>query len=331
MADLGILKPYDLRQIWTYEDRHFTVWLCDNLERLGLALGMSLELRQREKPVGPFSLDILAHDTMRDRPVVIENQLEQTDHDHLGKLITYAAGLDASSMIWVSPTFRDQHRAALDWLNNHTDEFIEFFGVELEAMQIDDSRPALNFKVVAFPNNWQKSLIGQRSDAISNERRAYFYQFNEALVNAVRLMKDLGPPSPPTGRYEFGIQRTHGGIRYGTAFSRSVLRAGIWIVLADRNVNRRVFEILRAERNEIETELGSQLNWDFVPDRHGQVVTLDRGDVNRDDQTQVAPLAKWAAETLSRLRAVLEPRLDVAVPEATRSVESSTDGTASRE
>lgn len=325
MIDLGVLRPYDLRQIWKYEDRHFTVWLYDNMERLGTALGMSLEARRREQAVGPFSLDILAHDTSRDRPVIIENQLEQTDHDHLGKLITYAAGLEASAIIWVSPMFREQHRAALDWLNNHTDDHIEFFGVAVEAVQIDDSKPAVNFKVIASPNSWQKSFVGQRNDATLDERSAYFYQFNEALMNALREGRAFRQPPAPTPRYETFIQRTHGGVRYGTAFSRNALRAGIWIDLPDAEVNRRIFEMLQATRSEIEGALGAPLQWDFVQARHGQIVMLVQENVNRDDATQIPELAKWGADTLSKLRSVLEPRLDAIVPEALRSGPASAD------
>lgn len=318
MADLGILKAYDLRQIWTYEDRNFTVWLCDNLERLSDALGMTLELQQREKAVGPFSADVLAHDAFRDRYVVIENQLEQTDHDHLGKLITYAAGLQASAIVWISAQFREQHRAAIDWLNNHTDESIEFFGVVLEAVQIDDSKPAVNFRVVASPNNWQKSFVGRRGEAPDDDRLMYFYQFNEVVLDELQQIGSFDRLPAPTARYEVTFQRTHRGIAYMTLFSRTALRVAVSIAFSDTNTTRRVFELLQADRTAIEAAMGSSLNWDFVADRRRQIISLDRSGVNRDDEAEIPALAKWAADALSRFKNVLEPRLAVIVPQATQ-------------
>lgn len=309
MAELGDLKPYDLRRVWQYEDRHFTVWLADNLHRLGKVLQMSLDFRERERSVGPFSLDILAHDTIRDRPVVIENQLQATDHDHLGKLITYAAGIDARAIVWIAASFRDQHRAAIDWLNAHSDETVDFFGVELEAVQIDDSRPAVNFKVVASPNSWQRALSDQRSDVPNDSRRLFFYQFNEAMLSELRAMGTFNSLPSASDRYELVIQRTHGGIRYGTAFSRSTLRVCIWIVAGDREVNRQIFDALRSDAIGLEASVGQPIQWDYNADRLGQILTVNRTGVERDDAGTIPAVARWAAETLTRLKAALNPRL----------------------
>jgi hypothetical protein len=115
MADLGTLVRQDPRNVWPSEPANFTPWLADHLDRLGEALGMELELVRRESSIGEFSIDILARDLGQNRYVVIENQLEVTDHTHLGQTITYAAGVEAGVVVWVSPEFREEHRAALDW------------------------------------------------------------------------------------------------------------------------------------------------------------------------------------------------------------------------
>lgn len=147
-----IERIVDLRATWPNEAQYFTPWLADNIGELGKVLGMDLELKGTEAAVGSYFLDILATDLNSRRPVIIENQLEATDHGHLGQLLTYAAGFDAGVVVWVTRDFRDEHRQALDWLNQRTDENTEFFGVVVELWRIGDSLPAPHFNLVAVPN-----------------------------------------------------------------------------------------------------------------------------------------------------------------------------------
>ena len=137
-VDLGKIEQVDVREIWDKEDTDFTPWLAqkENIERLGLALGIDLIAEAEEKEVGPFRADILCKDEATDEWVLIENQLERTDHKHLGQLLTYATGLDAVSVVWIAKEFSDEHRATLDWLNKITDEKHNFFGVKIEILKI---------------------------------------------------------------------------------------------------------------------------------------------------------------------------------------------------
>ena len=159
-SKLGRLERVELREAWQSEPADFTPWLAEeqNLKLLGETLGMSLQLEAVEKNVGPFSADILCKEPQTEQWVLIENQLEQTDHTHLGQIITYSAGLNAVSVIWIAAKFVEEHRAALDWLNEITTEATNFFGVEVELWRIGDSPFAPKFNLVSKPNAWSKQI-----------------------------------------------------------------------------------------------------------------------------------------------------------------------------
>jgi hypothetical protein len=142
---------------WAHEALNFTPWLAENLTLLGHELGLALEIQKREHAVGRYSLDLLLEDSLG-RVVIVENQFGQTDHDHLGKLLTYSAGTEADVVIWIAEAFTQEHMAALEWLNDSTVEEVGFFGVELEVLRIDNSRPAPHFRVVVRPNDWVKRV-----------------------------------------------------------------------------------------------------------------------------------------------------------------------------
>ena len=164
MAEIATLKKINLRDVWK-EEGQFSDWLAENLSRLGDELGMALERSEREKAVGPFSADIICADQISKFDVVIENQFTHTDHDHLGKMITYASDLQSQIIIWVAPRFRDEHRSAIDWLNDISGPETGFFGVVLEVFQISDSAYAPHFDIVARPNDWQRQV--KRSSSTS--------------------------------------------------------------------------------------------------------------------------------------------------------------------
>jgi hypothetical protein len=187
---LGRLERIELRAGWPHEAASFTPWLAqtENLRLLGETLGLTLEPEGTEMSVGPFRADILCRDVGQDRLVLIENQLEQTDHTHLGQTLTYTAGLNASVVIWVAKSFTEEHRAALDWLNDATDQRFHFFGVEVELWSIGGSLPAPRFNVVVKPNDWSRtvsraarSVQSGEITELGQERLAYWTAFRQTL------------------------------------------------------------------------------------------------------------------------------------------------------
>ncbi|MBI3313213.1 MAG: DUF4268 domain-containing protein [Candidatus Omnitrophica bacterium] len=172
---LGKLKKIDLRVVWEHEALSFTKWLSreENLELLGEELGISIKLLKTEANVGSFNVDILAEEEGSDRKIIIENQLETTNHDHLGKLITYASGIDAEVIIWIFKEIREEHRRAIDWLNEHTDESIDFFAVKMEAWKIGDSLPAPKFQIISNPNDWAKIAKAKTEESRLTDTKLY--------------------------------------------------------------------------------------------------------------------------------------------------------------
>ena len=173
---LGRLSRVDVREVWLREAVGFTPWLAqeENLQLLAETINMQLVLEAKEKPVGMFRADIIARDVYTGHPVLIENQLERTDHGHLGQLLTYAAGLKAMSIVWVSTLFTDEHRAALDWLNEITSSSMAFYGLEMELWQIDDSAIAPKFNLVSKPNMFSKQV--SRANQARLDKAAFIRQ-----------------------------------------------------------------------------------------------------------------------------------------------------------
>ena len=184
---LGKLVEVDIRNVWKHEQYDFSKWLAseENINELGNTLNLTLTDVETEKFVGNYRCDILCKDEITGKVVLIENQLEPTNHDHLGKIITYASGLDASVVVWIVASAREEHASAIEWLNKHTDDDVSFFLVEIHAYKIGDSEPAPQFKIIEQPNDFVKSVkaISKNSYISDTEKKRleFWTQFNEVL------------------------------------------------------------------------------------------------------------------------------------------------------
>lgn len=307
MSKFGELKTLPLRELWPNEASNFTPWLAANIEALGKALGLELELTEREASVGDFSLDLLAKDLGSSRIAIIENQLTQTDHDHLGKLLTYAAGFTASIVIWVSASIRDEHRQALEWLNQRTDTETQFFGVIMEVLQIDDSRPAYNFKPVVFPNEWQKSKKPKSSSNISSKGEKYRSYF-QSLIDELRDNHRFtgAKAGQPQSWYSFstGIK----GILYGANFAMGgKARTEIYIDQGDYDQNKSFFDSLHKKHFEIEKEYGASFEWERLDDKRSCRIALYSDGTIEASDSELEQLRKWHIENLLKLKSIFIP------------------------
>jgi hypothetical protein len=234
---LGRLERVDLRNIWISEAASFTPWLArpENIAVLGEALGIDLELEAQEKAVGPFRADILCKDIGTDHWVLIENQLERTDHSHLGQLLTYASGLEAVTIVWIAARFSEEHRATLDWLNKITDESFRFFGLEVELWRIGDSPAAPKFNIVSKPNDWSHS-VAQAARAIDDAelsetritQREYWAALNPVLDAAGGPVSGNRKPQPQSWM-AYRIGRSGFNLGAGLIRPKNQIRAELYI------------------------------------------------------------------------------------------------------
>ncbi len=299
VSEMGKLEVVDVRKVWETEAQDFTPWLASNLTLLGDALELELELVQVEAQVGPFSLDILARDDSGTM-VAIENQLGNTDHTHLGQLLTYAAGFDVRSLIWVTPRFRDEHRAALDWLNRWTPKEISVYGVEVRAVSIGNSLPAPEFIPVVLPNEWSKSNRARLNPDAA--RRREFYQ---ALVNRL-LEAGFTDRKNATAVW---IQRFSSGVADLEYCADVGNNPRVIMTIPNRERRNQVFDVLRDDSEQvkhIEEALGlesdpkTELVWKTGP---GNIVVRRSG--SSDNLT--SDIEGWMFDYLIRFKDVFNP------------------------
>lgn len=279
MEKLGRIERVDLRSIWTSEDRHFTPWLAqsENLEILGEALGIELELEAQEKDVGPFRADILCKNTAeKDSWVVIENQIEKTDHKHLGQLLTYAAGLRASTIVWISAQFSEEHRAALDWLNQLTDKTVRFFGLEVELWKIGDSPAAPRFNIVCQPNDWEntvrhaaETLADDDATPSQNLRIKYWTAFRSYLQENKSKLRPQKPSRDHWYSFGIGTSRAHTAALIITRENKIAVELTI-----NSEDAKSIFGDLVKRKEDVEKIIGAPLDWREMPDKKASRIVL---------------------------------------------------------
>lgn len=307
MKQLSKIKRLNLRDVWAKEANDFTPWLAENIEELGEALGMDLELEGKEASLGDFSLDLLAKDLGTNRTVVVENQLTQTDHDHLGKLLTYAAGFGASVVIWVAESIREEHRQALEWLNQRTDTDTEFFGVVVEVLQIDDSKPAYNFKPVVFPNEWQKSKRSQAAGSVSSKGEAYRHYYQPLIDELREKHKFTGARvAQPQNWYAFSSGVS--GIQISAVFTgNDTARVELYIDLRDFETNKALFDWLHSQKDTIEKECGFPFQWDRLDERRASRIAVTRSGSIESSAEELEQIRRWQIERLLIFKKVFAP------------------------
>lgn len=314
---LGTLERVDLRETWPNEASSFTPWLAQeaNLKALGRVIGLELELEAVEKSVGPFRADILCNaiDT-DDHRVLIENQLETTDHKHLGQILTYLAGLDAKTVIWIASQITEQHRAAIDWLNAHTVGGVNFFAVEIEVWKIGESEKAPKFNLVSHPNDWTRSVANAAknvANAENTEIQSQRFRFWTRLKDYQESNPGNVQPRNPSTHSGLGFALGRSGFRMSAHFN---IRDGwVWVAVVIRGENRWDYCLkLLESRDSLQKELGFELVWPDVDDgidagKDVWITSSYKCDVADEQNWDEA--ARWIRDRLESIRSVFGPKI----------------------
>ena len=317
--EFGRLEKLEPRDSWVNEASDFTPWLAKpaNIRLLGEAIGVELEVETVEAAVGPFSADIVCRSLGDEHRVVIENQLERTNHDHLGKLLTYAGGLDdVRTTVWISPEIREEHRAALDWLNSVTGDGVNFFGVELQVWRIGDSLPAPKFDVAVKPNGWIEAVRGTtKSGTQLSSGKKLQLDYWTAFRDHLQQMESAIRPQKPAPQHWANVSIGRSGARLSAI-------AGTWDedqrsyvdglnrvdLVLDGDDSKELFGRLQADRETIESEFGESLTW-HNPETTRMCRVYTRRLVNLQNRGEWSNQFDWLEERLRRFDDTFRDRI----------------------
>ncbi len=313
---LGLLQKVPLREIWDSEAESFTPWLGreENLRLLGDTIGIELELEAQEKDVGPFRADLLCKNTLDDTWVLIENQLERTDHNHLGQLLTYAAGLEAATIVWIAERFTEEHRATMDWLNELTHERFTFLGLEIELWKIGSSEVAPKFNIVSKPNDWTKTVqaSAKRSGELS-EHRELQLRFWTAFRSFMEQKSSIKCQKAwPQHWMNHSIGRS--GIHLASIVSSWDSEKGIKSpeirveLILDGDKSKEHFDRLEREKAQIESEIGEPLIWHNPSDKRMSRIYLKQS-ADFTVESLWPEQHGWLKENLEKFKRVFGPRV----------------------
>lgn len=304
---LGKLEKVDIRQIWEHEALSFTPWLAmsENLAQLGEALGIEFDEDDihKEVSVGDFNIDILTSDLSGHR-IVIENQLERTDHDHLGKCITYAAGKDAEIIIWIARGVRDEHKQSVEFLNSNSSDKLNFFLVQLEAYKIGDSRPAPHFTVIESPNEWTKIVRGQNNESskiseVKLKQQNFFEMVREYGQNHSKKVSSWQKPSPQHWyTVRSGSSVAHFNILTNSRESCIYIEVYIDGGKDSEMKNRQIYDKIYQDKDRIESETGP-LIWNDNEENRSKMIRC-RIDMDPMDEKQAQESLPLVIEKLDQ-------------------------------
>lgn len=294
----------DLRTVWPHEAQDFTPWLAkeENIEILSDAIGIDISINETESSVGDFSLDVLASEVGTDKKIIIENQLEDTNHDHLGKLITYASGKSANIIIWLVKHAREEHKAAIEWLNNHTDDEIGFFLCEIKLYRIGNSDPAVKFEVVEKPNDWTKEIKKKNNiNETQQQRYDYWVAFQNHAFQDKEFSRNFSRRSPS---FDHWMNYSIGSSKYLISVAQLHSRNEITVEF-NINEDKELFRSLFANKESIEKECELNFEWKELPEKKASRI-ITKCNVDFKDKAQWNNQFEWTMNAMLKIKKVFK-------------------------
>ncbi len=307
---IGKLKKVDIRELWRGEATDFTPWLAmeENIAALSEAIGVELEVVQQEKSVGPFRADILCRNTLNEHFVLIENQLDRTDHTHLGQIMTYAAGLDAVTVIWIAKQFTEEHRATIDWLNRITDEQFNFFGIEIEAYKIEDSLPAPLFQIVSKPNDWARTVRTAATSQNLTETKSLNLEYWTAMKlyfeSKGTFLKNQKPS--PQHWSNFALGRSNFWMTAIMSVRDNFTR--VELSISTENAKELYHKLKDKYEQESYEKIDPGLIWDEMPDKKVSMIYFKK-EAKVNQKPDWKNQHQWFMDTLEKFDRFFRPRI----------------------
>jgi len=300
---LGKLKKIELREGWKHEANDFTKWMAqeENLALLGNEIGFDIKLIQTEAKVGSFNVDILAEEENTGHKVIIENQLEVSDHDHLGKVITYASGYDAKVIVWVVKDVREEHRKAIDWLNENTNEEIGFYLLKIELWQIENSLPAPKFEMISKPNDWAKAFKSSADSRELTDTKIKQLEFWDAF-------KSFAKQNNSSLRFQKSLPQNWTNIFFGYGYDYYLTTtvdfkknkvACMLLIRDDKELYKKLFE----SKSQIENDLGFELEWLNQDNLIRSKIQVSK-EINLEDKDNQEVVFSWLQQTTEKFQKI---------------------------
>lgn len=307
---LGHLKNLKLKSVWSHEERDFTPWLAEesHLAALSEAIGMDLQLDRIEVPVGPYWADILAKDASGDY-VVIENQFGKTNHDHLGKLLTYGATLGASAVVWIAEQFTEEHRKTVDWLNERTIDSLSLYAVQLEVLQIDDSPPAIRFNIISQPNQVVRAATAAKTSGSLTEVQQTQLEFWTMFQKRLLEKKVIPSSQTPRPQYWFDVALGRSNIFLSNILDTYAGRIGVRVYIGNQIADAALTQ-LEKDKVAIESEIGEKLTWNPTPEKRDKIVGLFKK-IDIANREAWPEYCDWLVDHVGKFRKAFMPRIKV--------------------
>jgi hypothetical protein len=306
--DFATIEEIPLKQYFETEDRHFTPWLQENIDKLANVIGIDIDNAETEVQIGNYRLDILAYESGTNRRIAVENQYGKTDHSHLGQLITYMAGINAGVVVWLAENFNSEHISAINHLNQISDEDVGFFCIKPRLIKIGDSKPAIEFVIIAKPDEWEKQV---KSETKVSDRGIAYKEFWKLVIDKYQQQVPDFNPRKIQPRYAYDIPAGKTGINYNWRFtSKGFFEIGLWIGTRSKQRNHEIAEEIISNKDSLEKQLGTSLLFWNNENNKATSVNLrynQKIDILTISENEKQELINWIVKWMHKFKESIDP------------------------